>query len=650
MLGRSVLQKEGYYAIADEAGKREMFLKYQSIVPNSKEDEPEHAICLNFDTEQKIFRFEQDKEIDPGNRDYFFAFSAPRRVAKKFLSTKDVSCFYGEIFTASLKYLKENREGGKSKKWLADNISADYDRLLMNLQEMFYVETDKGHILNKALLKADQQQIFDELGQKHPKEKTEDVYDRFLNLHFFNWESKDKKKFPPISLIKIDGRHILEHEEHRASYINLVYYDVFERFFTEGGKKDNLCHICRSKAEIIGEVPLSMKFYGSTNPLYFENLTNKNAYKSFSICRDCLTEVMTGMKYVETQLRDSILGLPSYLIPSFEQEQQDFERKYKRIFSLLKTNEGYKEDIDEIESLVKQSEKKDFSFSLLFFDSPPASSKFDIVKLISDIEYRQLVKKLEYFDDYSRMYDLSLLKQRVSLNDLRYALFPSKASHGKHDAKLYRKDILDLLEAFLHEYGVNYTDIVKRFTDIYRRRSHRKDGNVDELAPFKTVLMLSVFNKIKTLKGAEMKGGNAATEVQKEEYRKFFEAHGEIYGENYYRQGLFLLGTVINEIVRAQKEKTSTFLRKLNLSGIPPRNVFKLVLEVQDFAQIYKDKIFEVSGVWGNIMDRLQGIENSGMKSEEVVFYILTGISYAKYLGMIHGIRKQGGENDDHNE
>lgn len=31
-------------------------------------------------------------------------------------------------------------------------------------------------------------------------------------------------------------------------------------------------------------------------------------------------------------------------------------------------------------------------------------------------------------------------------------------------------------------------------------------------------------------------------------------------------------------------------------------------------------------------MDRLQGIENSKMSNDEIIFYILSGISYSEYL------------------
>ncbi|MCP4156602.1 MAG: hypothetical protein GY757_53300, partial [bacterium] len=122
-------------------------------------------------------------------------------------------------------------------------------------------------------------------------------------------------------------------------------------------------------------------------------------------------------------------------------------------------------------------------------------------------------------------------------------------------------------------------------------------------------------------------------------YKNFIETHRDVYGENNYRQGLFLLGTVISKIVYQQKYKkndkkmkaSSTFMKKINFDGIPARRVMALLAEVKDYSNIYD--VYEEKGLWGNIMDRLQGIENSGMKGDEIVFYILTGVSFADYLG-----------------
>lgn len=128
-----------------------------------------------------------------------------------------------------------------------------------------------------------------------------------------------------------------------------------------------------------------------------------------------------------------------------------------------------------------------------------------------------------------------------------------------------------------------------------------------------------------------MKEGGSITEISKKEYRTFFETHKDIYGDNLYRQGLFLLGTVISKIKWAQKDKSSNFLKKLNFNGMLTRRIPSLVNQVRDYSNIYK--VYEEEGIWGNIMDRLQGIEKSALKPDEVVFYLLTGISFADYLG-----------------
>jgi CRISPR-associated protein Csh1 len=154
------------------------------------------------------------------------------------------------------------------------------------------------------------------------------------------------------------------------------------------------------------------------------------------------------------------------------------------------------------------------------------------------------------------------------------------------------------------------------------------------------VMFMTILDQIDILKEEKpMNMGNSISEITKQEYREFFHTHHQVYEGNQYRQGLFLLGTIISKIVYAQKGKSATFMKKINLAGIPAHRVKNLVGEVKEYAAIYK--IFEDPGIWGNIMDRLQGIETSGMKGDEIVFYILTGISYEDYLGMKYGKEKK---------
>jgi CRISPR-associated protein Csh1 len=573
--------------------------------------------------------------------------------------------FYTKTFDDSLTYIESRRKNKKTAKWFSENISEDYDRLMKKIRDVFYKTGEKGYELKTEMILSEKQEALQTLvtslkeQQKKPEKSipVDALMNSYINKHILAAGGKSTDFFPPVVLAKFDGKSILETEAIRASYINLVYFDLFERFFVTDTKKDKYCHVCGEKGDVIGEVPFRMKFYGITNYLYFENLNNKEAYKSFSICRKCLEEVLTGMKFITDELLDLLLGIPCYLVPSMESHEVSFEKKYKSIFKLLQENKNFHQEIREIEKLVKKSGRKNFHFHLLFYFSPPASQAFDIVKMISDIDYQGLVSKMKLIDYINEKWNLSILNNSISLNDLRFLLFPSNDSHPKPEPALYRKDILDLLEAFIHGYPVSYPVLVKQFMHIFRLKFNRDKSRT--LDAFKMVLLLCLLNQIHPLKGVEPMEtikGNPVTEIKNPDYQGFFDAHRPIYQKDYHRQGLFLLGTVIKSIVNAQRKKaskgeeggqkksrklSSTFMKKLNYSGIPSRRVSRLVAETQNFYQIYDKEIYKEPGIWGNIMDRLQGIETSSMKPEEIVFYILTGISFAGYLGMKKGLEKK---------
>ena len=79
----------------------------------------------------------------------------------------------------------------------------------------------------------------------------------------------------------------------------------------------------------------------------------------------------------------------------------------------------------------------------------------------------------------------------------------------------------------------------------------------------------------------------------------------------------------------------------MNLTGMNVRRVPNFINQVREFAEIYKKKVYIEQELWGNIADRLQNVENSGLKNDEVIFYILTGLSYQDYLGIKYGKEKK---------
>jgi CRISPR-associated Csh1 family protein len=654
-IGKTILDNQGYYNTQDDTARKKAFLMFHTLRPYEKREGITHAIGLSFDFEKQEFRFLLDKELSESNRDYFFAFKvgAPND-AKKFLATNNIESFINSTFTESLAYLEEKRNDKRSKSWFDTYVPIEYDSLLKTILEKFYVKEDNGFILDETRMAADQFKTYSRIKerlqekQKNKKVPVEKVYNTFL-IEIYG--DSDHKNLSSIFLVKLDNRHILEHENPKIlrAYINLAYYDLYQRYITEGIIKEKHCHVCGEEKDVMGKFPFPMKYYGTTNPLYFENLKNKNSYRSFSICPTCMTDVLAGMKYTENHLREYMFGMSCYLIPALSEEDRFFEEKLKAAAAVLeKRGSKYSSDILYLEKLLKQSEKKkirSFSFNILFYFSEKQA--FNILRYISHIELRDLMIKMKLFDQFTDRYDLHLIGEygnSLTLADLRYALFPSNRSHPNPDYKVYGKELLNFLENFLNNHKISYYELISQFTAIYKRLFHRK--NSDRLSPFKMVGFLTLLHQINLLKEDNgMSDGHSISEIIKQEYKDFFNTHTAVYGKSSYRQGLFLLGTVISRIASAQRKKgegrkdSSTFLAKINYDGIPARRVDKLVNEVKKYAIIYD--VFKDPGIWGNITDRLQGIDTSILKPDEVVFYILSGISFQDYLGMKSALDKK---------
>ena len=666
-VGYSILKNDGYFNTENNTEKRRKLLFHQSLVPFEKKDKKGNkildgrAICLNFDLDKKEIEFKlSDKELIEENREYFFAFKlgAPKD-KKKFLATNNLDTFYSAIFVESIDYIQDKWKNNKSKQWFEENVKNDYLEFLKSIFNIYYCKSEilvqkgnkkiKDYHLNFKLLKETQFNIFDAIKENNPQATINELYNRFINKHFFNSDSINVSGLTSILIITFNGETIVEYnnEKYKNDYIHLCYYDLLKRFSVEKGIKDKICHICKKENKVIQDLPLPMKFYGTTNNLNFEQVSNSNAYKSFAICEDCLFQVLTGMKFVENKFTEYLFGLNAYLIP-IEYKENNFNLKlYNGITKILESKTKYKNEIEQMRDALKKTNRKNLYFNLMFFFHPAGSQQFDILKLISNIELNNLIPKLKMFDEMTKKYKLDSIgngTNALTLNNLRYYLFPSFLSHKNPDPKVYSKDFVNFLESFLTDNKINYYSLIQKFIAIFKKRLNR--NNIDVLSAFKINLAFSVFSKLKLIKvGGSMNTGKSISEVLKNEYQEFFDIHNDVYGDNAYKQGLFLLGTVISKIKYAQKEKSSNFLKKLNFEGIPIRRIPSLINQVRDFEEIYRKKVFHEKGIWGNIMDRLQGIEESGMKPDEVVFYILSGISFEDYLGMKFSLEKKIKEN-----
>jgi CRISPR-associated protein Csh1 len=145
-------------------------------------------------------------------------------------------------------------------------------------------------------------------------------------------------------------------------------------------------------------------------------------------------------------------------------------------------------------------------------------------------------------------------------------------------------------------------------------------------------IVISWLNIVTKLKGGINKmEGNNYIPILNSDLEEFFKIHNDIYEKNYFKQGLVMLGMLINQVKKEQKEKSSTIIDRINFDGIPARRLNNLIKDVTEYLKIYK--IFDVNGLlYSQAIDRLQGIEKSEMNKDEILFYILTGVGVSRYL------------------
>ena len=637
-LGESILLKDGFSNDLPETEKKRKLLNYMTYMPTNSES---RALALCFDTEKEEFWFELDKECYQENNEYFFAFSLESKShAKKNLLSMNYSAKNFEAFCKGEPFINLKKENLKTASEIIDIFYKKEDSTTETKEESL--------ILNPEKL------------------RTKQKINQSKNL-LKEYEKLFPKDIVPIIIVKINGKTIMKTPDLKDSYIEVVWST-----FMKGEKKDFTqakCYLCAQNKNVIKNVEFPyMKFYGTTNKLFFENLKD-SAHKSFAVCENCNNAVLVGMSFTERKLRDRIFGIDVLIIPKLETVQPDFEkRNWKEIVELLKNEK--KNDIDdalsEVKELLNTAENENCSFDLLFYEKNKAN--FAVLKLIADVEYRDLLQKMSLFEDINEKYALKTLESPspIDWKFIRYALFPKIPDEIKMDkekrkkfVKIYRKDFLELLSSFINGNPIDYTDLINKFTDIWQKGFNNYKNTINYwLSPLKMNFVLEIFNKTSNLSGVTKMEGNALTKITNDRYNEFFEKHAEIYGNNYFRQGLFLLGTLINEILRKQyakskqkeKDRASNFLQKLNFNGIQPKRVQELINKVSDYVRIYDVKDPET---WGNMMDRIQGIENSKLSPTEVVFYILSGISFSKYEGFIKGTEKfenQEGESDDNEQ
>jgi len=655
----------------NENDRKIEFLKSLTIVPNEIFDEKlreklkdkQYEIVFNFDTINNKIKIELGKEYSKNNRYEFFGFESPSNFSKIYFTTNNWD-YHLKTIPQMIKYIYKNST--------LNSKYENFKKFLINISNEFYKEikiNEKGekksefYIDYNKLIDFQKEKFMEYYNNKKKEEKNRDKSEfAFIKSSYKDLIIKDifqineneyKSLNPNVFSLKIDGQYIQNMEEFKNDYIDIVYYSIKERFFN---KKLNVsCDICgSSNNRVTDDIQIPTKFYITDKPYFFENLSGKNAYKSFSMCEKCYEEVRVGISEIEEKFSSKLFGnINYYLIPKNIKEIDDFALITRKIIERISYKKNkVEEDYQEIERIKKLENKtKNLLFDFLFWFIPKGQgAAFVVIDNINDISYDRIKYMFDTLDNINNNLFYQYLNFKPNINDLYYFLFPNKYSHGEVDNKLYRKEIVKLYSSILKERKINYYYLISNFNFIFRKTFFNKEIKNDRdfllFRPIKMNILISWLNKITKLEGGlNIMEGNSIVEITDNDVKEFFEIHKEIYSDNYFRQGLFLLGKLVNSILNEQKEKSSNFMDKINLEGIPVHRVRDLVFQVTDYLKIYK--LFELENkTYSQMMDRLQGIENSNLSKDDVLFCILSGISFGRYLGTKYAALKDKNKDD----
>jgi len=646
-LGKKKLSK---YNLSED--RKKAFLDSQTIIPRSPtspDKQPYNEFVINLDIKNNSIKLDLGKELTPDNREQFFAFELLGKRSKKIYFSTNNLYYHLTSINEAISYI-ESKFSDQFQNLL---------KYLIDLRDRFYVKSDndKWHLNFNKLIPHQKSQFFNYLNAESKFSKKKGAFNELASKDIYGESRKNFVKSINIFCLKINDEYI--HQTNwKEDYINLVYYERNGRFFESSEpmvQETGICSMCGNKTKVTGKIDIPTKFYITEKETFFEGVNKKSAYKSFALDETCYQEIMTGIDHIQMNYHNRLVGNDYYIIPKNDDSAKLLEENdylLKDYFN-SRVTKLHKKLLDTVGGTLKLN-RRQVRFDFLFFWLDQAS--FNVLDEIPDVKFRQMDEIIKTLHEASLFYTEWNIESKIT--DLYRLLFPNSYSHGKiPDANIYRKEFIQLIKSFLKGYSISYSMIIRQFLDIYsktyfRTPSKKRSGLLGRT--LKLHVFLKAFNrhaKLQNLKNMETKKPITELPEDLNFIHDFFENHNEIYGQDSHKQGLVLLGYLMNQILYKQNKesKSSTIVDKINFEGMPVRRMPHFISEITGYLKNYGQYHFNAA-THAAMMDRLTGIENSHIKNHEVVFYLLTGLSLGRYIGIRESKNKKSNNKEQNNE
>lgn len=630
-------------------------IHYEKWSKEDKENKPISIkkIILNLDLKTKEIKIKCDEDLS-SEKQLVFSPASPNGGKINF-NTNNLKYYIENTIPDLIRFIEEkipNPE--KYRKFI------DY---LKKYRDVFYKKFEKkdkkGKVRYAFLLN------FDLVKDKEDCENFEEVVLRKLNI-----PKRDFKSYKTFFLY-LDDKNVLNNKFKR-DFLEIKYFQLVESFFEvkkkgKGVKEEKYFHLKDIKDKITNNIDILTKFYMTDKSTFFENFDKKNAYKSFSVNQKTYEELLLGVNEIWNSLNFYFAGLRYLLVPKSEDFLEDLEDNIKIIGEDLKKIEGNKKEYQKLEEI---SGIKDWSFDMLFYGKD--QSAFNIFKIINDLSYfnlTEILKVLREIDNKSDIRDTPNKKLEENGYPKRYFAFNLNQFWGsiyawttigkfKDKQVLYRTEFLDYLDCIYNRRKIKQGKLIKKIL-LNLKKHHYNKRNIFPLIlnSFNSLIFLLKLDLIKNKK-MEKEKKIFSEELSNKDIESFFEDYPEVFGNNLEngieKQGLILLGYLVNQVIFSQGNRSKNFINKINFDGIKKDKLNSFILEVIEFLNIYSKNDKPLIG-WNKkiilgMQERLINITKSILTREEITYYILFGNFLGAYIGIKKGTQKEDESNINEDE
>lgn len=644
-------------------------------IKKGNEEIHNRPVIIDFDMNKKSIKIYEGDQINNSEKDYFIFEKISSNAKKIFFGSNNMSYHWHLTILDMIKFIEEDLRDNKSLK--------EFKEFIMRIRDSFYKKfiiknknkEEVAFILNifliedKDIIEKSIESYLD--SQKKENEKrilrdffeglkegdlenfkiSKDFFDKKIISGFFNKFLKEKgiSNYVGCFILYFNGEPI-QKTKFWEEYRKIVYFANIQRNFEKKGKK-GICHLCGNKYVITGKIDIPTKFYMVDKRGFFENVTDKNSYKSFSICEECYKKVLVGINKVKSFSKSlKFSGVPFYIIPYGDSFFNNVNINLNYLSSMIK--ESFSKTVTELE---QRTIEQNFLFDLLFYQ-PSKNNDFKIIKHIQNIS------SLEFFkinDEINRLngreFDINcffgklkdLIKYKINIGSISFLLFKERYLDNKKE-----KDkitfILDIFEAIYFRYFIKKDNFLKFYLESYKKQffGNKKNKNPYDYYIFSLLLYLKFLYNRQILKNKKMeiKTLIKSEEIDNEKLKEFFKNHEEL-GD--IEKGLIAFGTIINNIISKQlgEKKSATFVNKIDFDGIHKKELIELSNEVEEYLNYYSIGYNPITKNFAfEIISRVSSDKNIHISPQEITFYILFGINIGNYIAKKYKEEKR--END----